>query len=917
MNGLLQNTVRDNWSRCKTVFFSLFVILNCCLTPAALAQEKRHLEFAVLAFDDKAETLTQWQPVIDEVNRRLTEVELRMQALDFKEMYAAVQQREVDFVLLNSALYIDLAQRQGLSSPLASKVSYYQATALRGFGGVILVRNEHQGITQLEQLKERTVATPSLSSLGGYLTQAYELKQHGIEPDSYQILETDMPHSNAVQALLKHQVDAAFVRTGVLEAMLENGLVAEGALRVLNQQKLHGFPQVLSTRIYPEWPLAAMSHVRAEDAAQVAGAFLVIKHEDLVLKQANVYGFSIPSDYEVVREIMRSLKVKPYDLEAGITWRQTWQKYKALILVKLFFVCIIVLLSIVLLVYNRRLANTLQIVRKNEESQRLSAVAFETQEAILIADANEQILRVNKAFAKTSGFSAEEVVGKTPRIFKSDKHDSQFYQQMWQDIKAKGGWSGEIWNRRKDGAIYPIQQMITAVKNEQGEITHYLSTFSDISARKKAEERIHQLAFYDPLTNLANRRLLEEHIQLAMRASEREKSFCALMFIDLDHFKQLNDTLGYSVGDELLKQVAKRIQCCVRADDSVARQAGDDFIVLLQRLGNSQDEAVNAVQHIAEKILEAINEPYQLFEHRYVITASVGINLFKAHSDTVEELLKRSDMAMYQAKAEGRHTIRFFDLAMQDVADKRVQIETELRRALDEEHFVLYYQPKVNYQGQLHGYEALLRWQHPEKGLIPPMDFIPVAEETGLIVPIGRWVIREACKTLVKWQASPERKAFILAINISARQFKQREFVEELTAAIDEFQVPAESLELELTESLLLENIEDAIETMTALKKLGIRFSLDDFGTGYSSLNYLKDLPLDCLKIDQSFVRDMLNNADDAAIVETVITLAKSLRLSVIAEGVEESEQADFLNALGCDLLQGYFFGRPSLNHFD
>lgn len=901
----------------KRVLAGCIIVLSGLLTAAAAAKEKTQLDFAVLAFVDKHVTVQRWQPIIDEVNTRLLDIELRVRALNLEEMHAAVQQQDVDFALLNSALYIELAQQQGLSSPLATMVSYYNTVPLPSFGGVILVRDEPQGITQLEQLKGRTVATPGYGSLGGYLAQIYELRQHGIEPNSFNSIVTKMPHYNAINAVLQGKADAAFVRTGVLEELLQQGAIAEGELRVLNAQRVENFPQALSTQLYPEWPLTALAQVKADDAAQVAAAFLAIKYEDSVFKQANVFGFSIPADYEPVRDIMRQLKVKPYHLDAAITWQQTWEKYKTLILLIAICVGIIVGLSIVLLIYNRRLSNTLMLVRKNEESQRLAAVAFETQEAILITDAHEKILRVNKAFERISGYSSDEVVGKTPRIFKSEQHDKQFYQRMWYEIQTEDGWHGEIWNRKKNGAIYPIQQMITAVKDEQGRVVNYLATFADITARKQAEERIHQLAFYDPLTGLANRRLLEEHIRQAMHSSERTKSYCALMFIDLDHFKQLNDTYGYPVGDELLKQVAKRIRNCVHASDSVARQAGDDFVVLLQKIGGSQDEAVTRVQHIAEKILEAIVQPYQLFEHKYVITASVGVNLFQAFNDSAEELLKRSDMAMYQAKAEGRHTIRFFDLAMQEVANKRVQIETELRRALDEEHFVLFYQPKVNYQGKLQGYEALLRWQHPEKGLISPMDFIPVAEETGLIVPIGQWVIQEACKTLAKWQSQADRKGLILAINISARQFKHKEFVADLTAAIDKFQVRGEALELELTESLLLENIEDAIGTMTVLKKLGIRFSLDDFGTGYSSLNYLKDLPLDSLKIDQSFVRDMLSNSDDAAIVETVITLAKSLRLSVIAEGVEEAQQADFLHELGCDLLQGYFFGRPSLIHFD
>lgn len=904
--------------RCFTRLLCGFSVLSCLLlAPVLQAQTKETLLFAVLAFEAKAETQARWQPIIDEVNQGLSAIELQVKALNFDEMYAAVQHHEVDFVLLNSALYVELSQRHGLSSPLASMIGYHRTTSLRGFGGVMLVRNEPGGLTTVQQLKGRRVAVPMQSSFGGYMMQAYALQQQGIKPADYKVVETGMTHQSAVLALLKGEADAAFVRTGVFESMQERGLVNEQALNVLNAQQLRGFPLALSTQLYPEWPLAAMPHVHPEHAAQVAGAFLTMHYRAPVLQESNVYGFSIPADYEPVREVMRALKVRPYHLEPRVTWQQAWLSYKTRIMLGSAFIATILLLSALLLLYNRRLAQTLVVVRKNEESQRLSAVAFETQEAIFITDAHEQILRANQAFTNITGYTTAEVLGKTPRIFSSGKHDVTFFQCMWRDIITSGGWRGEIWNRNKDGEMYPIHQVISAVKNAQGQVTHYLSTFSDISARKQAEERIHQLAYYDPLTGLANRRLLQEHIQQALTAGLRNRQHSALLFVDLDHFKQLNDSLGYQVGDELLKQVAERIEACVHVRDVVARQSGDDFIVLLHNLGSVQADAIARAQQVAEKILAGINQSYQLFEHHYIITASIGINLFVCEGENVDELLKRSDMAMYQAKAEGRHTIRFFDPQMQDMANQRVQLELELRRAIAEEHFVLYYQPKVSYHGVLHGYEALLRWQHPDKGLISPMEFIPIAEETGLIVPIGRWVLQEAGRVLAKWQQDPVRKDFVLAVNISARQFKQHDFVTEVTTVLDEQAIGGECLELEITESLLMENVDDAVSKMKALQQRGIRFSLDDFGTGYSSLNYLKDLPLSSLKIDQSFVRDMLVNADDAAIVETVITLAKSLSLGVIAEGVEEAEQAQFLYELGCDLLQGYFYGKPSPMAFE
>lgn len=556
----------------------------------------------------------------------------------------------------------------------------------------------------------------------------------------------------------------------------------------------------------------------------------------------------------------------------------------------------------------------LQLQRKlrvNEERLRISAVVFETQDAILITNAEEKIIRVNPAFRYITGYSEHEVLGKTPRILNSGRHDADSYARMWKEIHTFGSWTGEIWNRRKNGEIFPVRQVITAIKNDAGEITHYLSNFSDITQKKLIEEQIHQLAFYDPLTGLANRRLLEDHISQAFFSSARDGSYCGLLFIDLDHFKNLNDTLGHKKGDELLQLVAKRLRWSVREGDTVARQGGDEFIILLEKLGATQEQAAMSAMRIAKKVLEAIGQPYALGENQYVVTASIGISLFAGYEFSVDELMKHSDLAMYQAKAEGRAGILFYDARMQEAATQRRELEADLRKALALNQLELYYQPQCWANGELCGYEALLRWNHPQNGVISPLSFIGLAEDTGLIVPIGLWVINEACKVLEQWQNEPSKKHLVLSINISQRQFRHKRFVEKLLTCSQDYGFLAQLLQLEITESLLMDDMAGTVEKMKQLNAVGYRFALDDFGTGFSSLSYLKNLPLDSLKIDSSFVADMLDNPEAAAIVETIISLGKTLGLQVVAEGVETAQQANALRALGCEQMQGYYFGKP------
>ncbi|OIQ73428.1 cyclic di-GMP phosphodiesterase Gmr [mine drainage metagenome] len=457
------------------------------------------------------------------------------------------------------------------------------------------------------------------------------------------------------------------------------------------------------------------------------------------------------------------------------------------------------------------------------------------------------------------------------------------------------------------------------LRGADGQVFGMFGISRDITERKAVASQIEHLAFYDSLTDLPNRRLMLDRLKQAQTSCARRNQYGALMLIDLDNFKTLNDTQGHDVGDRLLVQVASRLRCAIRSGDTIARLGGDEFVAILEDLDASVDAAAVQAQSVAEKIQTQLNLAYTLQQslpdtspsHQHHCTSSIGITLFHDHSISVDELMKRADTAMYQAKAGGRNTLRFFDPAMQAVVAKRAALEIDLRTAIEEKQFVLHYQPQVDSFGRTLGAEALVRWQHPEHGLVSPLMFIPMAEETGLILPIGQWVLEQACRQLAAWATRPQTEHLTLAVNVSVRQFGLPHFVDLVLATVAQTGARPERLKLELTESLLLENMQDMIVKMTALKATGIGFSLDDFGTGYSSLAYLKRLPLDQLKIDQSFVRDVLTDANDAAIAQMVIALAKTLGLAVIAEGVETEAQRDALSKLGCRAYQGYLFSKP------
>jgi diguanylate cyclase (GGDEF)-like protein/PAS domain S-box-containing protein len=550
--------------------------------------------------------------------------------------------------------------------------------------------------------------------------------------------------------------------------------------------------------------------------------------------------------------------------------------------------------------------------RKHADQEvRLAATTFESQEGIIITDADEIILRVNKAFTKITGYAIEEVVGNKPSMFKSGLHDADFYHEMHETLKTNGFWQGEIWDRHKDGHPFPKSLTISAVMDISGKVSHYVASFSDISERKAAEERIHSLVYYDMLSKLPNRRLLIDRLEHALSASTRSGQFGALLYLDLDNFKHLNDTKGHHYGDLLLIEVAKRLIGCVREADTVARFGGDEFIVMLENISLNNSSAASYANEISNKIIATLNEKFTLDGCEHHTSSSIGITLFRGNESKQEILLIEADMAMYEAKKSGRNTQRFFDPIMQKTLDIRVELETALRQALPKQEFKLFYQIQVDDQAQPVGVEALIRWEHPERGLIPPVEFIPLAEETRLILPIGRWVLETACAQLKLWEKMDITKELSIAINISALQFQQDNFVEEIHSIASGYGIHSDKLKLELTESIILENLQDAISKMELLRSLGYILSMDDFGTGYSSLSYLKRLPFHQIKIDRSFIMHALENVNDAFIIQMVTSMAKQFGMDVIAEGVESGSQGELLLSLGCKSFQGYFFGKP------
>jgi diguanylate cyclase (GGDEF)-like protein/PAS domain S-box-containing protein len=1000
------------------------------------------VKIGVLALRSKEQTLKQWQPLTEAMNKALPAYHFDIDALTYPELDLAVASRQLDFVLTNPSHYVKLHYGLGLGAPLATLAMNEQGQMETVFGGVIFTLARQTGLNDLSDVKGKTVAVVHQNSLGEYQAQAYEFHQAGINlSQDVKLLETGMPHDNVVNEVLNSRAEVGFVRTGVLEAMAKQGKLDLAKVKILNLQNLHGFPAQSSTKLYPEWAFASMPNVDASLAKHMAATLFKMEEDTLVTNALGIHGFVVPADYTPVANVLKTLRVDPFDTSPEFTLRDALKRYRWQLLLTVLAFATLMLQSLHLFWTKRKLhlnyrlslkqqeqiqeselrlklaiegsristwdwniqtdvaqysklskemlgysdndtlsthdewfsrvhpgdqlyvKNMTQaylegvtdiyvlrcrlrckddsykwildrgmIVSRSEEGKplrmigthtditeqktvendlRIAAAAFESQTGMAVTDAKNIILRVNNAFTRITGYTPEEAIGQTPRLLTSGRHDKAFYTAMWESINNTGSWEGEIWNRRKSGDIYPEHLTITAVKNANGIVTNYVASLTDITISKAASEEIKNLAFYDPLTRLPNRRLFTDRLQQALAASTRSKQRGALLLLDLDHFKTLNDTLGHDIGDLLLQQVAHRLSISVREGDTVARIGGDEFVVLLEDLSGQDIEAAKQTEAIGENILATLCEPYHLGTYEHLSTPSIGVTIFNNHDESSDTLLKQAEIAMYQSKAVGRSTLLFYDPKMQELITSRADMEHEIRQAIAKQQFQLYYQVQMSSEDQPLGAEALIRWHHPELGMIPPFQFIPLAEETGLILPIGQWVLDTACAQLKIWEQNKLTQHLTLSVNVSAKQFHQSNFVTQVQSTIMRHDINPTRLNLELTESMLLDNVEGMIESMNELRAIGVKFELDDFGTGYSSLQYLKKLPLYQLKIDQSFIRDIAIDSSDRTLVCTIITMAHSLDLEVIAEGVEDNDQRLFLKNNGCNHYQGYLFGKP------
>ncbi|MET1078593.1 MAG: EAL domain-containing protein [Pseudomonas sp.] len=549
--------------------------------------------------------------------------------------------------------------------------------------------------------------------------------------------------------------------------------------------------------------------------------------------------------------------------------------------------------------------------RRAEKDLRMAATVFEhSTAAILVTDPAGYIVQVNKAFSRISGYASAEVLDQLPGMLTADRQQASQLSYIMQQLNQRGSWEGEVWLKRKDGDSYPAWVGITAVQDEEGDLVSYVCFFSDISERKASEQRIHRLAYYDGLTQLPNRTLFQDRLHSALQHAQRHQEWVVLMFLDLDRFKPINDSLGHAAGDRMLKEVAQRLGECVESDDTVARMGGDEFTLLLHPCA-TREGALNRAVHVAERIIAGQTRAFVLEGREFFVTASIGIALSPQDGSELSQLMKNADTAMYHAKERGKNNFQFYQADMNASALERLELESDLRHALEQGEFLLHYQPQFSSDGKrLTGVEALLRWQHPRRGLVAPATFIPVLEELGLVVQVGDWVLTEACRQLKAWQDSQVRVPKI-SVNLSARQFADGQLDTRIASILQESALAPACLELELTESILMRDVGEAMRILAGFKRLGLSIAVDDFGTGYSSLNYLKQFPIDVLKIDRSFVDGLPTGEQDAQIARAIIAMAHSLKLSVIAEGVETQAQLDFLRAHGCDEVQGYLLGRP------
>jgi len=899
------------------IFFTA-LLMGIALSAHAKNQEMR---IGVLSFRPLEQTRMQWQPTADFLNDHVPGFHFSITALYYNDLDRATNRHDFDFIITNPEHYVSVRRDHGLSA-IATLMPMVEGHPVTMFGGVILTRADRSDINTLQDLRGKIISSPAEQSLGGYLMQRWTLYKQGIGiREVSRVHFTGMPHDKALLEVKSGAADVAFVRTGILENMAREGKIRLDQFKVLNRQSAGKFPQLLSTDLYPEWPFAAMPDVPDVVLKQVTLALLNIQPQDIAAQSGNYFGFSPPGNYAAVEAMMQRLKVNP-ELAHEFSLPDVARKYVLELVGGGLLVLLFLLAAAIYLARNNRRLQGSYRERERLDHQLQSAnatleekVATRTRELqisearfrqmfehhgspmMLIDPISGAVVDVNQAAAEFYGYRIAEMQAMNiAQINLQTEEDSRPQQ-------TKGNcffFSHQL----ASGEVRLVEVHSSPVEVDSRPLLFFI--VHDITERRHLEEKMHDLAFYDLLTKLPNRRLLLDRLEKALVSGARSRRHSALMFLDLDHFKLLNDLHGHDIGDQLLVEVASRILGCIREQDSAARFGGDEFVVLLSEIAAAPDAAL-----AARRLLQDISEPYMLRGHKVIITASIGISVYPSDGEDAQSLLKYADLAMYHAKDLGKNNYQYYTESMKSAAFERLTLEEELNKALEKDEFSVHYQAKLDARSRtIIGMEALIRWRHPENELISPSGFIPLAEETGQIIAIDEWVLHTACLQNKAWQDAGFAP-MVIAVNLSTSHLENRKLTKVVAEALQNSGLEPRYLELEITESKIMKNPVISIMVLNELKAIGVRIAIDDFGTGHSSLNYLRQIPLDYVKIDRSFVMNITTVPHDTAIIKSIITLAHSLDLKVIAEGVETEQQLEFLREQECDEVQGYLFSKP------
>ena len=1140
------------------MWLAIALVLGSLVVSGLQAAEP--VRIGILSFRSPDITLERWAPLEEALEDIFPGRDFILEALDYAALERAVATRRLDFVLTNPGHYVLLLRRYGLSAPLATRVVRAGGQDVSVFGGVIVARADNPDIRELTDLAGRRIAFVDRDSMGGFQMQMHELLGAGLGmPPDRLLVPTGVPHDQVIERVLAGTVDAGFVRSGLLESMVQEGRLDPEAVRVINNQELPGLPFAVSTRLYPEWPLAAVPGIDPDLASQVVSTLLALRRQVDERELLEVGGFRITADYSIVEDLLRDLRVPPFDIVEEVALVDVWRQYWRETLVLLAVLGLVLLLSVLLGVGGSRLKRlervighspvvaiswrnepgwpasyvsdnisrfgyapdaflsgelrfdelihpddlpriaseverhqrdgpdvydqsyrlrhgnghwiriedhtwltrnrhglvtgihgvlmdvtdrhvaeeraehlryllgyvieharyavavhdrdlnylfvsqnyrkvfgiagqdvigkhhyevfpdlpqklrdvhqrvlqgevlsseddpfeypdgsfdwtrwecrpwveadgtigglivyteiiterkqaeldlrekTAALARSNERLEQLATVFIHAREGVLITDAAGDIVEVNEAFTRITGYAREEVLGRNPRILSSGRQDAAFYRSMWEQLETSGFWSGELWNRRKSGEVYPQRTTVTTVCDEQGHPVQYIGLVSDLSDRERHARELEYLSRHDELTGLPNRRSLTDRLEKAMVRVDRQGGGLAVAYLDLDGFKQVNDRHGHEVGDQILCQLSERVRTMLRRNDFAARLGGDELVVVLSEVADPEPAVP-----LLKRLLELSGRPFRVRGETINLTATIGVTFYpQPEGSDTDQLLRQADQAMCQAKQTGKARYHFFDLEQDQATRGRYETLQRMREGLARDEFVLFYQPKVNMRsGRVIGAEALIRWQHPERGLLAPGEFLPQVENDDLALELGAWVLEQALAQAEAWQR--QALGLTISVNVFARQLQHGAFVDDLSAALARHpDLGPGLLEIEVLETSALEDITRISDVIRQCQAIGVQCALDDFGTGYSSLTYLKRLPASILKIDQSFVRNMLDDPEDLAILSGTLGLARAFQRQPVAEGVETLAHGEVLLDLGCELAQGYGIARP------